>query len=334
MPDNTPVLWIQPADPEVYAKVTHQVDRLFDPGGHREALDLLESTWPGLPETELHTSLIDILILKAYFQAQINRPGDSLATLEAMSRCGVSSFLSSPAYDPIRDLPGYAELAQKNEALLIRERNATRMESDAHLPRDLRRGKAAPLMLVLHGDPGNLAKTRDAWPTGAIVSRGVIVAYVQSSQLRSTSRYVWMADPAVARADVQAAFRNLCQRYPVDTSRVILAGFSAGATTALDLVFGQMVPAVGFIGLSAGDIPEHFTCESVRAAKERGVRGVFFESEENWPDDEEEKMLQTMQEAGLPIELVINKGIGHSAPHDFPEKMDRALDFILGESPG
>jgi dienelactone hydrolase len=334
VPDNTPVLWIQPADPEVYAKVTHQVDRLFDPGGHREALDLLESTWPGLPETELHTSLIDILILKAYFQAQINRPGDSLATLEAMSRCGVSSSMSSPAYDPIRDLPGYAELAQKNEALLIRERNEARVECDVHVPRDLRRGEVVPLMLVLHGDPGNLAKIRDAWPTGAIVSRGIIVAYVQSSQLRSTSRYVWMADPAVARADVRAAFRDLCQRHSVDTSLVILAGFSAGATTALDLVFGQMVPAVGFIGLCAGDIPEHFTRERGEAAKERGVRGVFFEGEENWPDDEEEKMLQTMQEVGLPIELVINKGIGHSAPHDFPEKMERALDFVLGGSPG
>jgi len=334
VPDNTPVLWTQPADPEVHAKVTRQVDRLFDPGGHREALDLLESTWPGLPEMELHTSLIDILILKAYFQTQINRPGDALATLEAMSRCGVSSFLSSPAYASIRALPGYAELARRNDALLTRERSEARVESDAYLPRDLRRGEAAPLMLVLHGDPGNLAKTRDEWPTAAIVSRGVIVAYLQSSQLRSTSRYVWMADPAVARADVQAAFRDLCQRHSVDTSRVILAGFSAGAATALDLVFGQMVPAVGFIGLCAGDIPEHFTRERVLAAKERGVRGVFFEGEENWPDEEEEAMLQTMQEAGLPIELVINEGCGHGAPHDFPEKMDRALDFILGESPG
>lgn len=334
MPDNTPVLWTQPADPEVCAKATRQVDRLFDPGGHIEALDLLESTWPGLPETELHTSLIDILTLKAYFQAQTNRPGDSLATLEAMSRCGVSSFLSSPAYDPIRDLPGYAELARKNEALLTRERSEARVESDAYLPRDLRRDEAAPLMLVLHGDPGNLAKTRDQWPTDSIVSRGVIVTYLQSSQLRSTSRYVWRVDPAIARSDVQAAFRDICRRHPVDASRVILAGFSAGAATALDLVFGQMVPAVGFIGLCAGDIPEHFTRERVEVAKERGVRGVFFEGEEVWPDDEEEKMLQTMQEVGLPIELVINKGIGHSAPPDFPEKMDRALDFILGESPG
>jgi len=331
VPDNTPILWIRPADPEVYAKVTRQVDRLFDPGGHREALDLLESTWPGLPETELHTSLIDILTLKAYFQAQINRPADALATLEAMSRCGVSNSISSPAYDPIRGLSGYAELAQKNEALLTRERTEAKVESDVYLPGDLRRDKAAPLMLVLHGDPGNLAKIRDAWPTGAIVSRGIIVAYVQSSQLRSTSRYVWMADPAVARADVQAAFRDLCQRYPVDTSRVILAGFSAGATTALDLVFGQIVPAAGFIGLCTGDKPEHFMRECVEAAKARGVRGVFFEGEENWPDEEEEEMLQTMREVGLPIELVIHQGVGHDVPLDFPEEMERALDFILGE---
>jgi predicted esterase len=311
--------------------VTRQVGRLFSSKCYGQALDLLESTWPGLPHTKLHTSLIDTLILKAYFQAQINRPADALATLEAMSRCGVSNSMSSPAYDPIRGLSGYAELAQKNEALLTRERNEAKVESDVYLPGDLRRDKVAPLMLVLHGDPGNLAKIRDAWPTGAIVSRGIIVACVQSSQLRSTSRYVWMADPAVARADVQAAFRDLCQRYPVDTSRVILAGFSAGATTALDLVFGQMVPAIGFIGLCTGDIPEHFTRERVLVAKARGVRGVFFEGEENWPDEEEEEMLQTMREVGLPIELVIHQGVGHDVPLDFPEEMERALDFILGE---
>lgn len=333
MRDNARVLWTHRTDPEVYAKVTRQVDQLVDPGGHREALDLLESTWPGLPRTELHTSLIDILILKAYFQVQIDRPDDALVTLEAMSRCGVSSYLASPAYDPIRALPGYAEFAQKNDALLTRERNEARVESDVYLPRDLRRGEAAPLMLVLHGDPGNLAKIRDGWPTDAIVSRGIIVAYLQSSQLRSTSRYVWMVDPAIARSDVQAAFRDLRQRHPVDTSRVILAGFSAGAAAALDAVFGEIVPAAGFVCLSAGDIPEHFTRERVEAAKRRGMRGVFFEGEENWPDDDEAAMLQTMREVGLPIELVLNRGCGHDVPHDFAEKMERALDFVLEGSP-
>ena len=110
---------------------------------------------------------------------------------------------------------------------------------------------------------------------------------------------------------------------------MILGGFSSGATTALDLVFGQVVPAAGFIALCTGDKPEHFTREDIDAAQARGVRGVFLEGEENWPDDDQQEMLQTMQEAGLPVELVINEGIGHGAPQDFPQKLDRALSFIF-----
>jgi hypothetical protein len=41
-------------------------------------------------------------------------------------------------------------------------------------------------------------------------------------------------------------------------------------------------------------------------------------------------MLDVMQEAGLPIELILNEGLGHAAPPDFDVKLGRALDFVLG----
>jgi len=274
------------------------------------------------------------LIVRAVLQVWLRRPHEAIETLEAMARCNVSVPLAFRAFDSLRALPGYADLERRNDALLARERAAASVETDVQSPADLRSDEAAPLMLMLHGDPRNLARSRGMWPPDPIVAQGVIVAYLQSSQLSSASRYVWSADLAVARSDVQEAFRAVAQRYPVDETRVILAGFSAGATVALDLIFGHEFPTVGFVCLSPGERPESFTRENVAAAAARGVRGVFLEGSDGWPDEEEQEMVQTMRDAGLPIELMLHEGAGHVAPPDFAERLGRAVGFVLEAPPG
>jgi predicted esterase len=325
----TEILWTKVPDFRRLAEIGGRVDRLFAGGALEEALRLIESTWPGLPESGLDEGWVEILLLKAFLLTRLRRKAEALAVFDAMSRCGASSSLGSPAYESLRDLPGYEALVQANEEILARERRAAQVVIDVHLPpADSGRGPA-PLMLVLHGEPGSLSRIRADWPTESILERGVIVAYLQSSQLRSTGRYVWTADTATARADIVEAVRQIRLEHAVDPNRILRAGFSAGATTAFDVLLRGDVPAAGFIFLCAGERPASFAEEALEAARRRGVRGVLFEGEQNWPDEEENEMLQPMRQAGLPIEFVLNPGVGHGVPHDFPERVSRALDFVL-----
>jgi dienelactone hydrolase len=325
-------VWSQTPDLRVYARCLHEIDRLLSAEEHQGALDLLEATWPGLPDVAPDVRLIEILLFKAYLRAQLGRPGEALGVFQSLVRCGLASSLASPAYAAVRDLPEYAEFARANDRALERAQRDAKVELDVHVPDGLPGGAKAAAFLILHGEPGNLVRARDEWPPQAVTARGVIAAYVQSSQLRSAGRYLWGwggADPARAQDDIRAAFDRLCCEAPVDAGRIVLGGFSGGATAALDAVFRETVPAAGFVCLCAGDRVDGLTSQSLARAKARGVRGVLLEGEENWPDEEEQASLDAMRAAGLAVELVLNPGVGHGVPEDFPAKIGRALDFVL-----
>ena len=181
-------VWNQTPDLTVYARCLHEMDRLLSAEEPQAALDLLEATWPGLPDVAPDVRLIEILLFKAYLHAQLGRPREALDVFQSLLRCGLASSLASTAYAAVRDLPEYAEFARANDRALDRAQRDARVELDVHVPDGLFGGAKAPAFLILHGEPGNLVRTRDEWPPRAITARGVIAAYVQSSQLRSAGR--------------------------------------------------------------------------------------------------------------------------------------------------
>lgn len=330
-------VWSHALDLPLYNRTLREIDVLFEAEDYQAMLDLLELAWPGLPSATPDVRLVEILLFKAFCHAQLGRPADALAVFQAMLRCGLPSRPVSPAYAAVRELPEFAVFARENEALLDRARREAQVELDVHVPAGLARDVKAPALIILHGEPGNRVRIRDEWPPEVVTGQGVIAAYVQSSQLRSAGRYLWSwdgADAARARVDVREAFDALCREHPVDPERIILGGFSGGATTALDVLFGEAVPAVGLICLCAGDRPESFTPENLARAKERGVRAVFFEGEKNWPNEDGQALVDAMRSAGLATEFVLNPGCAHEAPPDFPARLERALEFVLGVSRG
>ena len=329
MSDNASTQWSNPVGVPAAKRVMQQVDRLFADNQLDKALDLLQSAWPGLPSDRVHNSRIEAVLIRAVLQARLGQFEAALATVRALLHCNVSLNLNSLTFESLRTLDGYAELAKQNSELLTRERAEAHVRWEASKPDDPVPNRPAPLMLVLHGDPGNLHKIRTMWPHDPATDRGALVAYVQSSQLLSTTRYMWSADPAIAWSDLQAAYEEICSRYAVDESRVILAGFSSGATMALDLAFGQGLPAAGFIGLCPGEVPAHFDHEQIIAARDRGMRGVFLDSEDNWPDDDQRELMDSLRGAGFPIEVILHAGAPHDAPPNFADRLRDALGSVL-----
>jgi len=323
------IRWNEPADPARADAVIREVDRLFSAGLLNEALDLLSATWPGLPKTTLHDSHVDGLLIRAIAQVRTGQTTACLATLQALSQCNVSVHLASPTFDPLWTLEGYPEFAERNDALLQRERGEAHVRWEAIEPPGLSSSRPAALMLVFHGDPGNLTRMKTMWPAAPGIEHGAVVAYVQSSQLRSTGRYVWSLDGQKAWSDIRTAYEQLRDRYAAGGSPVILAGFSAGATTALDLVFGQGLPAAGFIGLCPGETPVHFAREQIVAARDRGVRGVFLDSADDWPDEDQRALMDALQAVAFPVNIVLHTGDSHAAPPDFADRLRRAVRHVL-----
>ena len=130
--------------------------------------------------------------------------------------------------------------------------------TDAHLyvPRSYRADSPAPLVLGLHGATMNYASQLELLRERA-ESHGLLVVAVQSSD------YTWDGilgryGPDVARID--AALTQAFSRCRVDPARVVIEGFSDGASYALGLgvANGALFPRIvafspGFIAESGAD---------------------------------------------------------------------------------
>jgi len=326
----TTARWGEPVDPKTYTEVGNEVDWRYGRKEFQEAYDLMEETWPGLPEDEMHPSMQDCLQFKAFLLAHLGRSEETLEVIRAALRSGYSWGLSWGVFDSIRDLEGYPDVEKENQELIHAERDAARREVTVMLPEDHRVGNRSPLCILLHGDGDCSGKLMEHWTTEPLLKRGFIVAFVQSSQLVFTNRFAWLPDPKIAWDDIRTSYMELCEQYTIDEERVLLCGFSGGAITTVDLVFGEAIPAAGFICLCPEFKPERFTPEAVKAAAERGVRGAFLEGSLVWPLDDEQDMMDVMQEAGFPIQLILNEDLGHAFPSDFEGKFEQALRFVLG----
>ena len=329
MTDRPTARWDEPVDPRTFAEADAEVDRLYTNGQYQQAYELLERTWPGLPDGALHPTMHDCVRFKASLAARCGHAELAFTILQAILRSGFSSNLTWSVFDSLRSLDGFADFERENEALLARERAEATRKLEVCVPEGFDPEEARPLCLLLHGDGESADILKGQWSIEPLLARGFVVAFVQSSQLSFTNHYAWLPDPSVAWTDVRAAFQELRSTYRIVEDQVLLAGFSGGAITAVDLVFGEAIPAVGFICLCPEFMPEHFTSEAVASARDRGVRGVFLEGELVWPLDDERAMMEEMAAADFPIKLILNEDIGHSFPADFPARLDESLDHIL-----
>jgi predicted esterase len=186
-------------------------------------------------------------------------------------------------------------------------------------------------VLALHGNGSNGRQALNGWQP--LVSKGWLLAAAQSSQIISTNMFVW-DNHETALGEVKEHYERLCSDYPVDTEKVIVAGFSMGGDTALRAVLSGTIEARGFILLGPGgptiDAPEGYL-PSIEAGKERILRGYIIVGDADAIIGPEplQSLSTSLNEHGIPCQLEIIPGLGHDYPPDFKPVIERALQFVL-----
>ena len=288
-----------------------------------EELALLQSTEELFPEYRFQNLWTQALVLR-----HIGQYESCYEIIERMIHQGYFMPLDSKYWEPLWEKAGFAYLQAENERLRAKAQAQARMEYAVYLPEGYSGEKRYPLFFVLHGDAGNINQLSWYWEPEAVTRLGFVAAYVQSSQVRNSRNFVWLPNPQIARQDIKNCYELVTNQYSIDLDTVILGGFSGGAITAIDITLADMFPVKGFVCQSPELKPKGFTIESLRRAAQRGVKGVFMEGEKVIPVPDEQEMMQTFQEAGLPYQFYINSGLEHAIPHDLAEKLRQAVDFI------
>jgi polyhydroxybutyrate depolymerase len=108
-----------------------------------------------------------------------------------------------------------------------------------HLPKGLRPGRPAPLLLMFHGRGGTAAAAEEGSPFSRLADRrGFVVAYPQGLQAPDGSGSFWSTRGASGVDDavfVRSLLVDLERQLCVDTSRLYAAGFSNGGGFVITL---------------------------------------------------------------------------------------------------
>lgn len=267
------------------------------------------------------------MISKANFYCDIGEYKKALDVLSVLVNEGFAC--ENDIFDmlPLNEKSNYINIKAKNDLLLKKEAKNTKLKYSIHFPNNYDEEKKYPLFIALHGNPGNINEFSEYWKVDEFLKKDFIVLYTQSSQLYQHNGFVWLKNPLRAREDIKKCYNEVLKKHSIDEKCVLIGGFSGGAITALDITFSNVIPIKGFIAIGP-ETPESFTKENVKAAVERGIRGVFMEGEIIMPVKEQEDMIKVFQELGFKYEFYINEGIGHAIPVDLDKKLNDALNFI------
>jgi len=239
-------------------------------------------------------------------------------------------FFETELWKPLTEQAGYDTIRIQSEVFKREAQMKAKPDLLVVTPDTFNPDKTYPLFIALHGGSENIQIFKDRWRSQKMLEE-FITAYPQSSQVIAMNGFWWHENIEQTRNEIAEAYQKVVCEYPVDRNNVIIGGFSSGSLAALEIVLSNVIPVAGFIALCP-DLPESFSEENVKNAKDRGIRGVLITGEQDERRPLHDKMIETFRNVGLPHQYIVIPDIGHNYPNDLDAMIDQAIDQIRSVS--
>lgn len=237
-------------------------------------------------------------------------------------------FSHFPIYKPYKEFSQFNSICEKDMQLrkdsLVNSKTTYEIKS----PKNFNPQLKYPLLIVLHGGGSSIKKEKGYW-NSEILNNNFIVAFAQSYLYYDMKTFGWKINDDRARNDLRKCYDEILENFLIDTSKVIIAGISAGAYTAMDISINKFFPTTGFFAICPDVTADDFEMEIIRNAKLSGVRGVIISGENDFALSNQKQLLKKFNAVDFHHIFDIVSGTGHEYPNDFENKIDAACNFIL-----
>jgi predicted esterase len=291
-------------------------------GDYAAALAVTERLAADFPEQSARTDFWRICLL-----SRLQKTDEALQIFRSALERGMwwsePTLRSDPDLEPLQGNPDFERLAAA-----CRERHAAAQAESkpALIVREpAEAAKPYPALIALHPMGGTAEENLPYWKHAC--SKGWLVAAVQSSQLVWPGAYAW-SDRDKGQEEVIGQFAGLCERYPVDRSRVIVGGMSQGGALAIRLALNGSLPAIGFLAVVPGRIEAALLAEWAAARREVPVRGYLVSGGKDPRHEFFHQVCETLQQHGIPCRMEEHPEMGHEFPPDFEKSLEKALNFL------
>ena len=204
--------------------------------------------------------------------------------------------------------------------------NKTKMtEFMIQLPNNYDQNKSYPLMLIMHGGIGSIPDLQYSYISEKLQAEFIVIythgARFFGSYSRAYDRENW-------QNDIKNIYQQITSSYAVDTSKVILAGPSAGGYRSIALGLNNIIPAKGLL-LSFAVNPSIWDSTLYIKSAERGLKVALLCGENDWAIQQQKKLGYWLDKYGIKNRFVVFPEEGHGFPENWTYYLDTSLDFIL-----
>jgi hypothetical protein len=232
-----------------------------------------------------------------------------------------------PSYlKELKKFDGYQSLIEQNETLKKEKESTGKAEYMIQLPKDYNENIKYPLMLIMHGGGGCIPDLQYLYNSPKL-KNDFIVAYFQGSDMtgsyhRAFSRN-WLEQ-------ITIGFNQIISKCSVDTTKIILAGPSAGGVRSIHLAYKNEIPARGLL-LNFPVIPGIIKNTTYLEFKERDLKVVQLCGENDWAIQQQKEFAYWLDRYMIKNRFVVFPEIGHGFPANFQHHLETSIEFILME---
>jgi len=303
-----------------YAQMRKRAGELFSQQNFAAASVILKKGFEQFPDHLMANTFN--LAQSALFQ---NEHEKAIYWLEEGHRRNI--FYSKPLFEtevwlPLAEHPRYLAFLKHNDALIAEAQSKAVMKLDLVKPAGYSPEKRYPVFIALHGGGENIAEFKPHW-TSPRLQNEFIVAYVQSSQVLSTTGFHWQ-DDKITKRDLALAWQQIQEESSVDPNAVYIGGFSSGGYGSLQALFSGVIPARGFIILCP-ELPALPSDIEIDLLIKNKVKGTLVTTEMDARLERQKEFATFMTGVKVPVQLVITPDIGHWYPENLPQLIDQAL---------
>lgn len=294
-----------------------------------KALNFLNQANTFLPQTEYESNQFELLFQEALFYTELS---DSDSCMEIVLRCAAMGFafpLDWNRFKFLKEYTDYEKIYNKNQILLEKLRKNSNFQYEVHLPLNYDESETHPLFICLHGDGFgcNIEGSKYNWKPDVLLKKGYIVVYAQSSQVYCQKCHGWLIDLEQSRKDLKNIYCELLKSYKIDENKVVLGGFSGGASMAIDLAYHNVLPLKGVIALCPGDHLTELNTELISEMVKRDIKIVMIEGEKSL-EPVVQHLLKLFQQSGISYRYHVEQGMEHEYPKELCIHTHQALSFI------
>lgn len=283
------------------------------------SINIMEYAHKKFPEEFARTSNI-----LAYIYTRTNNLSKAIEIWRIGINKGYMYDLNNPYYqDYYKDNADFEALAQIEKSRL----DTMHVKYEIALPADYNNKKTYPILFVFHGNNRNIEKSKISW-NAPIMKKEFITVFLQSYIPSSPTDFKWVSKDEKIKNEFNDIYDQVLTNYPVDESKIIFAGMSAGGKKALDFTLNNYFPVSGLV-LNCPVIPENVTDEMTKQFVEKNKKLGIITGENDFALEGQKKLVSIIDSLGGQTKMFITKDLGHSFPENFSQLLDEYLKWVI-----